>query len=118
MKIDCSKTLNYVAERKRMCHNYEICGLGCPLKKYRLTCNQMDCITQEHIDIVQKWSDEHPLESMAERFFKMFPNAPKNKNNDPRCCPKNLGWDSRPDCDLGCAVCWNRPYREAGAGNG
>ncbi|MBR5583609.1 MAG: hypothetical protein IKW21_03690 [Lachnospiraceae bacterium] len=115
VRIDCSLTLNYVKELKRMCETHEFCSDDCPMYEYQTGCSDVINIEQKHIDIVQKWLDEHPHETMAEHFFKMFPNAPKSKNNNPRICTEHLGWGSRPDCDLGCSVCWNRPYIEGGA---
>lgn len=129
MKIDCSKTLNYSQEFERMCdahskrNGFNDCSDSCPFHGFG-NCSSMT-ITQEKIDIVQKWSDEHPLESMAEHFRKMFPNAPKYENGDPQCCPYHLGWDDTDDCPnngpgegVTCTECWNRLYREAGVGNG
>lgn len=62
---DCSKILEYIKEHDRMCTKYIIrlgC-VGCPFQELRYTngcgCNIGD-ITQQHIDLVQKWSDEHP----------------------------------------------------------
>ena len=58
---DCSKTLEYSKEFSRMCNHYGDlwdCE-GCPLQANDYQCENRD-ITQEVIDIVQKWSDEHP----------------------------------------------------------
>ena len=58
---DCSKTLEYSKEFSRMCNHYGDlwdCE-GCPLQDNDYQCENRD-ITQEVIDIVQKWSDKHP----------------------------------------------------------
>ena len=55
-KYDCSKTLDYIHEQGRMCNDTR-CE-GCPFRN--INCAFVSDITQEHIDIVQKWSDEHP----------------------------------------------------------
>lgn len=57
-KYDCSRTLDYVHERDRMCRHNK-CDESCPLVRRSDECNP-GAITQEHIDIVQRWSDEHP----------------------------------------------------------
>lgn len=55
-KYDCTKTLDYSHETNRMCTTYANCkecvfkGIGCIPSS----------ITQESIDIIQRWSDEHP----------------------------------------------------------
>ena len=113
-KIDCSKVLNYVSEMKRMCeaHGCNCFGIpNCPLANK--ACSQAKTITQEKIDILQKWSDEHPLETMAEHFFKMFPKA-KLCLGMPDMCPEHLGWEEDL-CENGkrtclCEECWNRNY--------
>ena len=54
-KYDCNKTLDYSHELGRICRSCDCaeCLVG------HLPCS-VDRVTQEHIDIVQKWSDEHP----------------------------------------------------------
>ena len=117
-KIDCSKTLNYVRERNRMCKSFGYCSGDCPLYKYNYVCNKINYITQERIDIVQKWSDEHPQQTMADKFFEIFPNAMKTNTNLPLVCPNYLGWTTEPHCpkrdgeQITCTDCWNRPYSE------
>lgn len=56
-KYDCSKFLDLRHEQKRVCASYNICSDGCPLKDYNC---MLESIGQEEIDILQKWSDEHP----------------------------------------------------------
>lgn len=124
MRIDCSKTLNYVAERNRMCNTLEKKGNSilkckvCPLHIENCECGMTRDITQKHIDIVQKWSDEHPQETMVDKLFEIFPNAMKLKNGLPLFCPHYLGWGEYEKCPKGqgvyisCVDCWNMPYIE------
>lgn len=123
-RVDCNKTLNFAKERKRMCEDYfhRVCYKGnetCPLyEMYRkkLGCHSIDNITQEHIDGVQKWSDKHPEETMADRFFKMFPKASRTEYNTPAACVSALGWGKCAMLDEGnaesadCVECWNKPF--------
>lgn len=125
-RIDCSLTLNYVSERNRMCETFEKqkgnsirkCKV-CPLYIENCECGLTRVITQKYIDIVQKWSDEHPHETMAEHFFKLFPNAMKHNSGIPMVCPKTIGWlnECKPvDANMtDCEICWNQPYTEGGA---
>ena len=116
-RIDCTQVLNFKTELRRMCQtymdpdDYSDCG-ECPLWKDKCI-SEIDDITQEHVDIVQKWSDEHPSETMIEKFFKMFPNAPKSLYGYPTSCPDSLGWAEKPKpCGhMSCKECWNRPYK-------
>ena len=59
-KYDCNKTMDYGHEFRRLCNLYPSCSSngGCPLKG--LGCSAWGSITQKEIDILQKWSDEHP----------------------------------------------------------
>lgn len=57
-KYDCNKTLDYIHERKRMCASFLVCINSCPLAPLH-SCG-FSGTTQEHIAIVQGWSDEHP----------------------------------------------------------
>ena len=108
--MDCSKTLIYVAERNRMCGTYDKNCWECPLVKDGC-CDIVEELTQKHIDVVQKWSDEHPQETMREHFFKMFPGATETSTGNPTPCPYHLGWDN--GCPrINCVECWNRPYEE------
>lgn len=59
-KYDCSKVIDYVHEMKRMCDLYsDYCDGRCPLVNCP-DCRYTDELTEEHIEAVQKWSDEHP----------------------------------------------------------
>lgn len=60
---DCSKTVEFSRELYRLC-NLEgggYCYNACPFRNTsEHTCPFDREITQEDVDIVQKWSDEHP----------------------------------------------------------
>ncbi len=59
-KYDCNNVMDYGHEFRRLCKLYPSCSDNgsCPLVgRY---CNNLGHITQEEIDILQKWSDEHP----------------------------------------------------------
>lgn len=68
--IDCSKTENYFAEKRRMTKRAKngLCKLGCsncPLCSINnnkgQSCTAFEMLYPEKaIEIVQKWSDEHP----------------------------------------------------------
>ena len=55
---NCNNTLDYIREHNRMCSTYRRCDNGCPLKGKE--CSEIKEMTEKHIDIVQKWSGEHP----------------------------------------------------------
>lgn len=83
--IDCMKTTNYFAERRRMAKQQKdgICKLDCidcPLSIMNngtnVSCADFDKLYPEKaIAIVQRWSDEHPL----------------GDDGTPDVCPDKLG---------------------------
>lgn len=69
----------------------------------------------ESVDIVEKWSKEHPAKTMLTDFLEKYPNARLDGNGVPRFCPKDLGYekDGKAHCrNLHCVDCWNRPLEE------
>ena len=110
-KIDCSNVLNYVAETERMCksHNHN-CG-SCPLEY--IGCDVVSEITQRHIDVVQRWSDENSIlkKTNKDYFFEAFPNAPKANGGYPVLCVRNVGLrDYLTRCERNCTDCWDEQY--------
>lgn len=60
-KYDCNNVIDYGHEFRRLCDSHMSCtdeDEKCPLRG--LYCNSLGRITQQEIDILQKWSDEHP----------------------------------------------------------
>lgn len=107
--IDCSKTENYFAEKRRMTKRAEngLCKLdcsNCPLCSVNnnkgLSCTASETLYPEKaIEIVQKWSDEHPQNTILMDFVKKYPNAPLEENGTPRFCPYHLGYMTKEDFD-------------------
>nr|DAE69337.1 MAG TPA: hypothetical protein [Caudoviricetes sp.] len=114
MKVDCGYTENYLKEQNRMTGNCEIDCKDCPISdnnnKTNLPCGEFErTYPDEAIKIVQKWSDEHQVETRLEHFKKMFPNAPIWKGR-PFLCVRNL--NKKVSCENDCEKCWNEPYTE------
>lgn len=126
--IDCSRTENYFAERRRMTKvrsgAYYICKLDCadcPLSAKNngtgVTCTDLEMLYPEKaIAIVQKWSDEHPQKTYLSKLLEHFPNVPLHVTGTPKdLCPYHLGLMSIDDCrnDRNCVNCWNQPVEES-----
>lgn len=122
--IDCSKTENYFNEKLRMtkrtknglckikCSNCPLCsnnngeGLSCPtLEMY---------YPEKAIEIVQKWSDEHPQKTYLTELLKNYPNAQLKDDGTPEICLSSLGLTNYNGCRNGitCSECWNQPIEE------
>ena len=123
--MDCSKTINFFTEFKRLCDSRTACTADaankeqCPLHDF---CRQSLTIRAEEIitavENLQKWSDEHPKKTYAQDFFEKFPKAQSNSDGTPSfVCRKEIYGGVRPafeDCDYTgtCKKCWNEPMEE------
>ena len=121
--MDCSKTENYFKEKARMVNakNDGCCRIlcnYCPLSKHNnntnIGCMRLEMMyPQKAVEIVQKWSDEHPQKTMLQDFLSKYPKAPFRANSPtPKLCPHNLGYSKYNGCDESCEKCWNRPIEE------
>lgn len=96
---DCSKTEEFFKELKRMCGKFNSTCVGC--KIYSL-CFDTGCYSfikdnpQEAIEIVQEWSDEHPIKTRQSMFLELFPDA-KIIHGVIDICPKSL--DKKIECN-------------------
>lgn len=108
-KIDCSKTVNFLREYNRMCNSFNDYSCNdCPMYKYnngelRYCENLIKEFPDRAIEIVQKWSDEHPQKTRLDDLKEKYPNYRFYENDQ---CP-----DRRPAvfgyCDA-CADCRNK----------
>ena len=115
MKIDCSKVVNFMPEKQRMCASFDNCS-DCPLystnNSVGAACEIMVTFhTAKAIKIVQKWSDEHQQKTYADDFFEKFPNAPKKDDSTPATCWGKIYGTGVCEDDfdrITCEECWNR----------
>lgn len=125
--IDCSKTIDYLAEKVRMTKRQKggLCKLDCadcPLGGSNNGSNNMvSCLNfemlypEKAISIVQRWSDEHPQRTYLSELLKIFPNAQLGDDGTPEIiCPHCLGLKDIEDCEIdpNCIECWNQPLPE------
>lgn len=121
--IDCSKTENYLAEKKRMTKitSTGVCKItcaNCPLSeknngKGRFCVDYEMHHPEEAISIVQQWSDEHPQRTYLSELLKHYPNAPLDDDGAPKgVCPHTLGLTDINNCDDNCIKCWNQPIKD------
>ena len=129
--IDCSKTENYFAEKRRMTKKHKlnggayICELNCaecPLNSLnndtndKISCSDFEALYPEKaIEIVQQWSDEHPQKTYLSEFLKNYPNVKLLDDGTPKClCPHQLGLKDIDDCRKyhTCVECWNEPIED------
>ena len=114
MAIDCSKTVNFAREYSRMC-NREECN-ECPASLAN-NGTDYDCerllysYPEVAVEVVQKWSDEHPVKTRLDDLKEKYPNVPLGEDGEPDIYPNSLGYCG--NC-MKCIKfterhCWNEP---------
>lgn len=118
MKIDCSKTENYLREKARMTKNCDDCLEKCPFScannGEEIGCEEFQYkFPKTAVEIVQKWSDEHQQKTYKEDFFEKFPNAPKYESGYPypMVNPKYIYGDIFENT-AGITDCWDKIMEE------
>lgn len=115
-KIDCSVTVNFLCEIERMCKNRS-CGSSCPV--FRLAYeDSASCgyYLSKHpefaVEIVQKWSDEHPQKTRLDDLLEKHPKAWMEANSSV-VAPWKLGYCRNcSKCSLNGRFlpdCWGEP---------
>ena len=107
----------YIKENKRMCNSYDGC-INCPFN--RANNNEMDyCIdttnseiVKKQVEIVEKWSKEHPIVTNAMKFKEVFGCEPYETMTI-RYCPPVAYRTSK--CMRNCEECkvwWDEEWKE------
>ena len=98
-KIDCSVTVNYLREHERMCKFYDAdeCVNDCPMSVRnngkKCGCEKIKCEHPETaVEIVQKWSDEHPVKTRLDDLKEKLPNVSLDGEGIPCFSPSMLGY--------------------------
>lgn len=119
--MDCSKTINFFAEAKRLCDSRTRCTADvankeqCPLFvfcKHPVITRGAE-YAKKLIENLQKWSNEHPKKTYAQDFFEKFPDAPQDELLKGRCpctCRRSIYAGKCPG--VGCDKCWNEPMND------
>lgn len=98
-KIDCSVTVNFLKEWRRMCEFYDgdECFESCPMNgiannKYRSCTDVAQKNPERAVKIVQKWSDEHSVKTRLDDIKEKCPNIPLAGDGEPNIYPNSLGY--------------------------
>lgn len=115
-KVDCSQAVNFIRESKRMCEYYRHDCDKCPMSIMNNGYDRLCTVVIEQypdraIEIVQKWSDEHPVKTRLDDLLEKYPNV-EIVDGRPLFYPVRLGYCKGCDrCNIrGLAKeCWNEP---------
>ena len=120
--MDCSKTIDFFAEAKKLCDSRTACSANeknkerCPLYDFcRLAYSKIYAEDAKMaIESLQKWSNERQKKTYAQDFFEKFPDAPRCKSANgryPSACRKSI-YDGKCPHGVVCEECWNEPMEE------
>ena len=121
--MDCSKTINFLSEFKRLCDSREECVVNvadeenCPMFGVCSVTHSKLCAEtiKKAIEIVQKWSNEHSQKTYMQDFFEKFPKAQLDSDGTPLACRNAIygGGCPKIEPDIHCCYeCWNKPKEE------
>jgi hypothetical protein len=101
-KIDCRVTVNFLRESKRMCEYYRHDCDNCPMSIMnngydRLCTVAIEQYPDRAVEIVQEWSDDHPVKTRIDDLKERFPNVSLDSEGIPCFSPSVLGYCG--DCD-------------------
>ena len=65
---------------------------------------------EKAVELIEKWSEEHPERTYLTDFLEKYPNARMRENGYPIICPTNLGYIKK--CPHNCKDCWNTLVEE------
>lgn len=118
--------IKFLKEKNRMTKKCSIHCADCPLGSEKNTtgfaCGDLQREYPEIVvNIVEKWSAEHPQKTILQDFLEKYPKAELIHNKFPEIFPYSLGYAENRQCVLDteerfcseeCEECWNRPLEE------
>ena len=117
--MDCNKTETFFAEWQRMCEPTEI---RCAVLDSGIAISCGSCEEQvfknykKAIQIIQEWSDSHPVKTRLSEFLEKYPKTKLYGASElPRFCVADLYGTTCEDMGMvgvGCAECWNTPIEQ------
>lgn len=106
--------IKYLKEKHRICSIYKLCGkcpLGKPQNGKNVDCTKLEVEhTEKTVEIVEKWSKEHPQKTILQDFLERFPNVTLSSEGIPNYCALHFGYLDK--CEENCSDCWNSPLVE------
>lgn len=109
--------IKFLKEKNRMTKKCSIDCSDCPLSSEKnptgFACGDLQRKYPEiAVDIVEKWSEEHPQETRLTEFLEHYPNALMEDDGTPEGCVNELGLKRDDGCISNCIKCWNTPIEE------
>lgn len=107
MKQDCTNTVVYFKEQKRMCNDHKSCT-KCGI--YNIDTDLTCAIIQRFypdacVKVVQAYSDGNPELTYMDDFYKKHPDAPRCPDGRPQACAFHCGY-IKVCPNIPCNECW------------
>lgn len=105
--------VKFIKEWKRICNKTDC--VSCPLSvknnESEMPCNMfMQNFPKKAIELVEKWSAEHPQKTRLKDLFEKYPNVQLEENSGmPKTCAMDLGYCKNCPKSMDCEECWNMP---------
>lgn len=85
--------VEFVNKMNRMCLKYPDC-VGCPIETENKDEDCMSKVSAEQmVDIVNKWTSEHPIKTRQSELLRVIPNLRLDKNGSIFLCPATITGD-------------------------
>lgn len=85
--------VEFVNKMNRMCAKYPDC-VGCPIEAENKDEDCMSKVSAEQmVDIVNKWTSEHPIKTRQSELLRVIPNLRLDKNGSIFLCPATITGD-------------------------
>lgn len=86
--------VKFIKEYHRLCKSQDDCYRDCPLSGVGCMHEEEFYDVEKAVEIVEKWSAEHPQKTILMDFLEKYPNAPIDEDDKtPTVCPYSLGYE-------------------------
>ena len=100
--------VKFLKENRRMCEKRKCsdCPVSHYLNKMGKWCDDFKKNhPEQYIEIVEKWSAEHPAKTRQSEFLNVFPDAEILENGAIQICPKLIEKSKEFNCRMSCDDC-------------
>lgn len=100
--------VEFLKAKNRICRGNDcyVCPIGNSNGGCRAgVAKNQESTEEELVQIVEKWSAEHPIKTRQSEFLKMFPNARLNECKSIAICPRIVDANFSECKDEGCSKC-------------
>lgn len=108
--------VKFLKEWRRICRDKNC--VDCILSQYKngkdVSCgNLREQFPETAVELVEKWSVEHPPKTRLKELIEKYPNVQLEEDGStPKVCAVYLGYSKDCPKSMDCQECWNMPVEE------